>query len=489
MPARRAPTARQQTVLSPVLMVVAENQNSPVRREECDEQAVGLLFWIFSQFAEVLRISLKFSKGKPHIFIECADAGGAGLALNLNGASIPLAPGDPVRCVLAVTRSKIYSLAAGRVFNTENVHIRAVPLVMLDQVEQSGLRLDFLWGVCLRPPGILMYTNNQIRPGEMPSTAKVPGRVAFVTGLLPSTNAKILGLLAMKFGYVEIVRLRERQRQHAFVQYARQADCEAALRGGALQQRLRELQGNKQPVVRRSDLDDATHWVGTTLIPDGDTICTADMLPQSQPQGVSTAKCTPPQPPLGAQPGGAPSAPPACLLPIPDLVEFPAGSDDGSEPGAAAAAGGCAYYEDHGAAAGPCGGAAPAAAPRHALEQLPLPCPGVGLLAQGAVSTARPPRSPPQCAAAAAAAAVPPALAALGHPGLASPAASYQDGEPPPLLPASPLGHQSFGTEHDHDPVPAVRSDPAAGAATPPSQSPRLQPAVGAAGGGGRAQQ
>eukprot|EP01062_Namystynia_karyoxenos_P046266 TRINITY_DN3460_c0_g1_i3.p1 TRINITY_DN3460_c0_g1~~TRINITY_DN3460_c0_g1_i3.p1 ORF type:complete len:558 (+),score=159.65 TRINITY_DN3460_c0_g1_i3:86-1675(+) len=281
------------------VMAVAEGLHQPVRKDEALGDGFELmLFWIFSQFDTVVRIAHKFRDGKPHIYVQFQTQHGAKHALRLNVGHIPLQPFQGPRCVLAVTMSTISgNLRGGKSFPEKNWSIQSDPRGALEQARAAtGMPLEFVWGQGVLGPSLLIGCSVMGQGGALPPlTQEVPGCVAYITGLPCTAEARTLGYLGLLFGPVVAARKRDKNEQHAYLQWKDPASRSRALDGQAFQRALRELYGCCSVVVQASDNVNATSWMGTTRRADGCRamdeagLCPSDTLLLRMPAEASQA--------------------------------------------------------------------------------------------------------------------------------------------------------------------------------------------------------
>eukprot|EP01062_Namystynia_karyoxenos_P059036 TRINITY_DN50470_c0_g1_i1.p1 TRINITY_DN50470_c0_g1~~TRINITY_DN50470_c0_g1_i1.p1 ORF type:complete len:701 (+),score=147.97 TRINITY_DN50470_c0_g1_i1:107-2209(+) len=301
-----------------LLLVVLKDPPDGIR---VSEPTIDDLFWLFTQFGEVERMSYFAKNCKGQVVVQFGSPAGAELAMGyLNGTSLALGGACPV--TLAIVPSKLTALtfhnqdARNRDYSDANdllgraiSALRGAPpgpeakaaaaLVWTDGLAALGAAADgstlpppalprgempdFIWGVHRWGDGWLEPPQAPAERGTVPScggglpTGAV-GDCMLIRGLPAddSFTAEHLWALAGSYGPPRAAKLLYKHPGAALVQFRSARDCDAAIRclsGACFRDRVWD--------VRRSRQSNALHWSGASgdlkqrMCAESDQGCTA----------------------------------------------------------------------------------------------------------------------------------------------------------------------------------------------------------------------
>lgn len=284
LPPRGHPSAQMPSLMdsdegSRLLLVVLKNLMHTVR--------LDLLFWVFTQFAKVDKMSAFAKDGKNQIIVQFADVRGAELAMSyLDGKTLK----DPAMgedlCQLAIVPSRLGALTfrnedqRNRDYETHNVAIERLlvphllrtnlsPEAALDFWNSVAQHLhcpfvpDFIWGSHVKGDGWLIPEQEGTSLGRIPTQPELGkvGHCMHIAGLPDEEQMSAAHLFRLVgcFGHVRAVRLLFKHKGCALVQFETNDDCEVArtaLHGVAFQGRNFD--------AKKSTQRNATHWNGSS---------------------------------------------------------------------------------------------------------------------------------------------------------------------------------------------------------------------------------
>eukprot|EP01064_Diplonema_japonicum_P036646 TRINITY_DN8316_c1_g1_i1.p1 TRINITY_DN8316_c1_g1~~TRINITY_DN8316_c1_g1_i1.p1 ORF type:complete len:437 (+),score=159.57 TRINITY_DN8316_c1_g1_i1:58-1368(+) len=239
------------------------------------------LFWIFSQFGVVEKLSSFTKNTKNQLLIQYETMQQAGVALSyLNGRTLNyFAPNStPGSCRLEIVPSFLKVLtfkkldARNRDYTPFNEEVRALfPANVAVRARQMGWQTrDFLWGQCIKGEGWLDPVQGETHKGTIPpaeslhqNTAGLPvgkvGDCVKLSGLPDESVLDAVGLFKVAGMYGEVVsaKLMAKRKGCALVQYT---DGEGAERAVAMLDGV-SLFGEKWEAVISKHAN-ALHWDG-----------------------------------------------------------------------------------------------------------------------------------------------------------------------------------------------------------------------------------